>query len=114
MSKQARTQRNRLSEGTVSVSSVSSHCFFSRLNGRRKYLQFVALDGLLLGRLLHKVRDEDFQCGSSFGVQRRRERMRAAAGGIQVTPLMSLTSCKCAHLPALFFASFLLLAVPVP
>lgn len=113
MSKQARTQQNQLSGGTVSVSSVSSHCF-SRLNGRRKYLQFIALDGLLLGRLLHKVRDEDFQCGSSFGVQRRREKMRAAADGIQVTQLMSLTSCKYAHLPALFFASFLLLAVPVP
>lgn len=33
---------------------------------QKKYLQFVALDRLLLRRLLHKVRDEDFQCGSSW------------------------------------------------
>lgn len=89
---------------------VSSYCC-SRGNRRRKYLQFIALDGLLLGRLLHKVRDEDFQCGSSCGVQRRREKVRAAADGVQVR---LLRNCQCAHLPALFFASFLLLAVPVP
>lgn len=34
--------------------------------GEQTHLQFVALDGLLLRRLLHKVRDEDFQCGSSW------------------------------------------------
>lgn len=30
-----------------------------------QYLQLIALDRLLLRRLLDKVRDEDFQCGTS-------------------------------------------------
>lgn len=33
--------------------------------GSGVYLQFIALNRLLLRGLLHKVRDEDFQCGSS-------------------------------------------------
>ncbi len=36
--------------------------------GKEKYLQFITLNRLLLWGLLHKVRDEDFQCGSSWSL----------------------------------------------
>lgn len=36
---------------------------------QEEYLQFIALNRLLLWCLLHKVRDEDFQCGSSWNLR---------------------------------------------
>lgn len=44
----------------------------------KKYLQFVALNRLFLWGLLHKVRDEDFQCGSSWSSQQISSESRAS------------------------------------